>query len=82
MTSRTEARTNADCGTNTAEQARTPPERLSARRKEMVNPSLDTTVPVIEVPLASSSSGVIGGFSQGDQGTVRKGDDWARAGDS
>ena len=52
VTSGAEARTDADCGT------RTPP-HLPARRKEAGNASLDTTVPVMEVPLASSSSGVI-----------------------
>ena len=53
VTSRAEARADADCGT------RTPPGHPLASKKEAVNASLDTTVPVMEVPLASSSSGVI-----------------------
>ena len=53
VTSGAESRTEADCGT------RTRPGQPSASRKEAVNASLDTTVPVMEVPLASSSSGVI-----------------------
>ena len=53
VTSGAESRTEADCGT------RTPPGQPPAGRKEAVNASLDTTVPVMEVPLASSSSGVI-----------------------
>ena len=53
VTSRAEQRTEADCGT------RAPPGHPSASRREAVNASLDTTVPVMEVPLASSSSGVI-----------------------
>ena len=53
VTSGAESRTEADCGT------RTPPGHPQASRKEAVNASLDTTVPVMEVPLASSSSGVI-----------------------
>ena len=53
VTSGAESRTEADCGT------RTPPGHPPASRKEAVNASLDTTVPVMEVPLASSSSGLI-----------------------
>ena len=53
VTSRAEQRTEADCGT------RAPPGHPSASRRGAVNASLDTTVPLMEVPLASSSSGVI-----------------------
>ena len=53
VTSRAEQRTEADCGT------RAPPGHPSASRRGAVNASLDTTVPMMEVPLASSSSGVI-----------------------
>ena len=53
VTSRAEQRTEADCGT------RAPPGHPSASRRGAVNASLDTTMPVMEVPLASSSSGVI-----------------------
>ena len=59
VTSGAEARTDADCRTSTTGQARTPPGHPQASRREAVNTSLDTTVPVMEVPLASSSSGVI-----------------------
>ena len=53
VTSRAEQRTEADCGT------RAPPGHPSASRRGAVNASLDTTVPIMEVTLASSSSGVI-----------------------
>ena len=53
VTSRAEQRTEADCGTQA------PPGHPSASRRGAVNASLDTTVPMMEVPLASSSSGVI-----------------------
>ena len=53
VTSRAEQRTEADCGT------RAPPGHPSASRRGAVNTSLDTTVPMMEVPLASSSSRVI-----------------------
>ena len=53
------ARTNADCRTTTVVQANTLPGHPSVRERKLVNASLDTTVPVMEAPLASSSSGVI-----------------------
>ena len=89
VTSRTEQRTEADCGT------RAPPGHPSASRREAVNTSLDTTVPVMEVPLASSSSGVIdfprrgncGGRADDSPGpkyrvTAGEGADWYGTGDS
>ena len=51
------ARTDADCRTTTAVQANMLPGHPSVRK--LVNASLETTVPVREAPLASSSSGVI-----------------------
>ena len=59
MTSRDGARTDANCQLITAAQANAISEHPPVRRGEMVNASLDTTVPVMGVPLASSSSGVI-----------------------
>ena len=53
VTSGAEARTDAECC------ARTPPDRPWTNSKGAVNASLDTTVRVMEVPLASSSSGVV-----------------------
>ena len=54
MTSRAESRIDADYRMGATGRARTPPGHPPASGKEAVNTSLDTTVPVMEVPLAAA----------------------------
>ena len=65
------ARTDADCRVITAVAANTLPGCPSVRERELVNTSLDTTVPVMEAPLASSSSGVIDFPRRGMEGAAQ-----------
>ena len=71
MTFRSGAGTGADCRAITAARANTLSGCPSVRGRELVNTSLDTTVPVMEVPLASSSSGVIDFPRRGIVGAAR-----------